>query len=877
MIGNPSKSRVAYWGMRANTVNLHGYKSSLLPCSSFRRRYSARNPKSRDVVSESDQQGNIRPRAVSRRGQRDVWGNRNRLAAESGDEDSGYMYNPSWRRDKQRSTRSTLKHQFHEIVGRFSYMYYNWREDTFSDLQLLLVSNFLLLGIGSAIRSNVEATDSLWESMYSVLVVILGQELPSAQESELPAQVFAVVTAVLGLALFALILALIEQVVLETLESNVKRGSKVYESGHYCLVAWGESSRDIEQLQRIVLELCSANRRTGGATIAILVSHREKLELESVFRQGVPAERRYGSQIVCRKGSPLDPSDLDMISATTAKSVIICGDYSISCRESDAVVLRAAVLLDEAVMAQQGQYEGAGVDGRGAPRPHIVAEIQSKAGLELLNYACSPNVKAVPTTRLNTARTVRLLKHPVTAVVSHQFFDNSSRCHVSLFNAPLSFQGKTLSDLMRYFPYAIPMGFFDESTRRSDINADPERTLKQGEMLILLQSTHFGRDFCLKNQYIDIQDKNWDPRGYIWNSSDVDPVVEKSDHSSISGRPIESSWTDDRAPMHAMYAMIGSKQAGSKSPRKVLVCGWPGRSYTSEIIKALDSRDGLPFGSSITLVNNHKWEKIQRHLGLDKLRNITVAHVQCDPRDKDRLGSLIDVSEYSAAIIMQDTLWVDDSGESQSSAAYALSQADMLRLDAAILTVQLNIRFLLEETRSSEINIIAEKLASEGETRFENRSKLPLGASISSSSFSAKSLTLESLYPGLIDIYINLRERFSIYVQDASSFVKQGEEISFATLQARCASVQQVLLGYYYVPRKRSTLEPINLELNPQGVDERCRKRVWNSGDGSCKLIVGAPRDGGNLVQKMKDEICMHNEDFSGCISDLDNAYSGKA
>lgn len=32
-------------------------------------------------------------------------------------------------------------------------------------------------------------------------------------------------------------------------------------------------------------------------------------------------------------------------------------------------------------------------------------------------------------------------------------------------------------------------------------------------------------------------------------------------------------------------------------------------------------------------------------------------------------------------------------------AAYALSEADMLRMDASILTVQLNIRFLLEASR----------------------------------------------------------------------------------------------------------------------------------------------------------------------------------
>jgi hypothetical protein len=39
-------------------------------------------------------------------------------------------------------------------------------------------------------------------------------------------------TVVLGLVSFALVLALVEQVVLEVLESNVKQGSQVYEEGH---------------------------------------------------------------------------------------------------------------------------------------------------------------------------------------------------------------------------------------------------------------------------------------------------------------------------------------------------------------------------------------------------------------------------------------------------------------------------------------------------------------------------------------------------------------------------------------------------------------------------------------------------------------------
>jgi hypothetical protein len=41
-----------------------------------------------------------------------------------------------------------------------------------------------------------------------------------------------------GLAAFAMVLALVEQVVLETLEANVKRGSKVFETGHVSAKCW---------------------------------------------------------------------------------------------------------------------------------------------------------------------------------------------------------------------------------------------------------------------------------------------------------------------------------------------------------------------------------------------------------------------------------------------------------------------------------------------------------------------------------------------------------------------------------------------------------------------------------------------------------------
>ena len=57
------------------------------------------------------------------------------------------------------------------------------------------------------------------------------QEFPSP-DSSLAHQIFAVAVAAVGLSAFALMLALLEQVVLESIEANVKRGSRVFEKNH---------------------------------------------------------------------------------------------------------------------------------------------------------------------------------------------------------------------------------------------------------------------------------------------------------------------------------------------------------------------------------------------------------------------------------------------------------------------------------------------------------------------------------------------------------------------------------------------------------------------------------------------------------------------
>jgi hypothetical protein len=76
-----------------------------------------------------------------------------------------------------------------------------------------------------------------------------------------------------------------------------------------------------------------------------------------------------------------------------------------------------------------------------------------------------------------------------------------------------------------------------------------------------------------------------------------------------------------------------------------------------------------------------------------------------------------------------------------SNGISSLDQPSVLRLDSLVMVAQLNIRKLIEDARLPPINIIAQKVATEGSTRFEDRARLPLGVGVNFNSFAAKLLT----------------------------------------------------------------------------------------------------------------------------------------
>ena len=54
-------------------------------------------------------------------------------------------------------------------------------------------------------------------------------------------------------------------------------------SAQIVVLTWGSSQRDLEAVERILSQVCQAYRKDGGKVV-VVISQREKLEMEAMYR-----------------------------------------------------------------------------------------------------------------------------------------------------------------------------------------------------------------------------------------------------------------------------------------------------------------------------------------------------------------------------------------------------------------------------------------------------------------------------------------------------------------------------------------------------------------------------------------------------------------
>ena len=101
---------------------------------------------------------------------------------------------------------------------------------------------------------------------------------------------------------------------------SLRKGrSRVVEKGHTVVLGWSE------QVFTIISELAIANENQKNPCIVIMADV-DKVEMEDEIKSKVFSTKN--TRVVCRTGNPVEPSDLEIMSLGTSKSIIILSPES---------------------------------------------------------------------------------------------------------------------------------------------------------------------------------------------------------------------------------------------------------------------------------------------------------------------------------------------------------------------------------------------------------------------------------------------------------------------------------------------------------------------------------------------------------------------
>lgn len=277
---------------------------------------------------------------------------------------------------KRASLTDRLRYAFDNTMSRGPVALIAWL--ALISMTVIVVVAFLVWSLGIA------AQPSLVDQMWEYLMHALGDFDPRS-ETPWSFRLATLIVTITGIFVMSTLIGVLTTGIEEKLTDLRKGRSRVIESGHTIILGWSK------QVFYIISELVIANENQRKSCIAIL-SGEDKVEMEDAIRDQVGSTGR--TRIVCRRGSPMDMSDLEIVSPHTAKSIIILSPED---DDPDASVIKTLLAIVNNPNRRSEPY-------------HIVTELHNPRNVDVARLVGRDEVELVFTSELTariTAQTCR--------------------------------------------------------------------------------------------------------------------------------------------------------------------------------------------------------------------------------------------------------------------------------------------------------------------------------------------------------------------------------------------------------------------------------------------------------------------------------------
>lgn len=299
-------------------------------------------------------------------------------------------------------------------------------------------------------------------------------------------RIVGVVCAFMGMFVFSLICAFIEEAINAKLESIRKGKSKVLDKGFVLIVGWSD------RILPLINQLCLASESDGGGILVVL-GEKDKEWMDGYLQDNV--QDLMGSTIVTRSGSPIDIFSLEKVNARDARAIVVLSTIR-DADESDSQTIRSVLALT----AILGTPREDGIKG------HVVCEICDIDNAEIVHLCfmdaafAKEIVKPVVASDL-TGRLMILccLEPGIARVFAHILAFDFNEFYFKEwlgegdppYNMDLT--GRRFADVCFMFEDAVPFGIriADENKRSEDqsvimVNPPGDTIIERGDQIIVI-------------------------------------------------------------------------------------------------------------------------------------------------------------------------------------------------------------------------------------------------------------------------------------------------------------------------------------------------------------------------------------------------------
>ncbi|MCU0664438.1 MAG: potassium transporter TrkA [Myxococcota bacterium] len=235
-----------------------------------------------------------------------------------------------------------------------------------------------------------------------------------------------------GIFLVSTLIGVLTSGIEQRIERLRKGRSLVAERDHTVILGWSP------QIFSIISELVIANQtRKKGACIAILAD-KDKVEMEDEIDSAVPDTKN--TKIVCRTGTPIDLSDLEIVSPHTSRAIIALAPEG---QNQDSHIIKTILAITNNANRRSEPY-------------HIVAVMQEERNLEVARMVGGKEVEIVLAGDLISRITVQTCRQSGLSVVHTELLDFDGD-EIYIKHEP-SLTGKTFGESLFHYEESSLMG-----------------------------------------------------------------------------------------------------------------------------------------------------------------------------------------------------------------------------------------------------------------------------------------------------------------------------------------------------------------------------------------------------------------------------------